>query len=93
MPIKSGSSNPAELIRKAITGIDQQIRELTTQRAQLAKMVPGAGGASAARRGKPQAGAGNKRKRTVSEATKRKLRAAAKARWATIRAEKKAKGE
>jgi hypothetical protein len=89
MPRKSGSNNPAELIKRAIAGIDSQIKELTQQREQLAKMIPGVAGASAPRRGRPRASAAAaKPKRQFSEATKKKLRAAAKARWAKARAEK-----
>jgi len=91
MPRKSGSGNPAELIKMAISGIDHQIKELTAQREQLAKMVPGVAAASIRRRGRPLgalATVNNKPKRVVSEATKRKLKAAAKARWAKHRAEK-----
>jgi cell division septum initiation protein DivIVA len=91
MPRKSGSNNPAELIKMAIDSIDSQIKELTQQREQLAKMVPGAATAAAPRRGRPPAVAAPpsaKPKRQFSEATRKKLRAAAKARWARIRAER-----
>ncbi|MGH9938523.1 MAG: hypothetical protein ACREAM_19970 [Blastocatellia bacterium] len=91
MPRKSGSGNPAELIKMAIDGIDRQIKDLTAQREQLAKMVPGVAAASVRRRGRPTgalATVNNKPKRVVSESTKRKLKAAAKARWAKHRAEK-----
>ena len=95
MPIKAGSANPSDLIKQVITEIDSQIKELADQRAQLAKMVSGAVAAAPAakarRRGRPPAAvaapAGKKRK--VSPETKRKLRAAAKARWARHRAEQK----
>ena len=88
MPRKSGSGNPAELIKLAIAGLDHQIKDLTMQREQLAKMVPGVAAASARRRGRPTGASvtvSGKPKRVVSEATKRKLRAAAKARWARER--------
>jgi hypothetical protein len=88
MPKKSGSSNPAELIKMAIASIDAEIKELTGKRAQLSKMVTGAAASPAARRGRPvKAAAKAKPKRVVSEATRRKLRAAAKARWAKLREE------
>lgn len=89
MPRKSGSSNPQEHIRMAIASIDRQIKDLTAQREQLAKIVPGIASASARRRGRPvgAAATGDKPKRVVSEATKKKLRAAAKARWAKERGE------
>jgi hypothetical protein len=94
MPKKSGSGDPSELIRMAISRIDDQIGELTAQRAQLEKMVSGGVDVPAARRrGRPplavKAVTGRK-KRKVSPATKAKLKAAAKARWARYRADKKA---
>ena len=96
---QSGSEDPAELIRMAITRIDDQISKLNSQRTQLLGMVSGApASASAPRRGRPPAAAAKaassakpaKKKRKVSAATKAKLKAAAKARWARFRAEKKA---
>jgi hypothetical protein len=90
MPRKSGSGNPAELIKMAIAGLDDQIKELTDKREQLAKMIPGVAAVGVRRRGRPAgvtAASGNKPKRVVSEATKKKLRAAAKARWARERGE------
>jgi hypothetical protein len=89
MPRKSASDNPAELIKQAIAGIDAQIKEWTAKREQLARMVPGVAATSAVRRGRPAGTAAKavKPKRVVSEATKRKLRAAAKARWAKRREE------
>lgn len=95
MPIKSGSGDPADLIRMAIARIDDQIGELTAQRAQLVSMVSGgAAGAVVRRRGRPPAAkaaaAPARKKRKVSAATKAKLKAAAKARWARYRAERKA---
>jgi len=91
MPRKSGNGNPAELIKLAIAGLDTQIKDLTAQREQLAKMVPGVAAASVRRRGRPLgalATVSHKPKRVVSDATKRKLKAAAKARWARHRGEK-----
>jgi len=91
MPKKSGSGNPAEHIKLAIASIDLQIKDLTSQREQLAKIIPGIAAASARRRGRPAtalaAVKSSKPKRVVSEATKRKLKAAAKARWARYRGE------
>jgi hypothetical protein len=91
MPRKSGSGNPAEHIKAAIASIDSQIKELEAQREQLAKIVPGIAAASARRRGRPASALvavrTSKPKRVVSEATKRKLKAAAKARWARYRGE------
>jgi len=91
MPTKSESNNPADLIKLAIAGLDAQIKEWTGKREQLAKIVSVAA-PSAARRGRPTGVAAKtakaaKPKRVVSEATKRKLRAAAKSRWAKIREE------
>jgi hypothetical protein len=91
MPRKTTSGNPAEHIKLAIASIDVQIKELTAQREQLAKVIPGVAAASAARRrGRPSsalASVSAKPKRVVSDATKRKLKAAAKARWARYRGE------
>jgi len=91
MPRKSGSGNPAEHIKLAIASIDHQIKELEAQREQLAKIVPGISVASARRRGRPASALAavrsSKPKRVVSDATKRKLKAAAKARWARYRGE------
>ncbi len=89
MPRKSGSGNPAEHIKMAIAVIDSRIKELTDQRKQLAKLIPDVAVAGARRRGRPAgaAAAPGKAKRVVSEATRRKLRAAAKARWARERGE------
>jgi hypothetical protein len=91
MPRKSGSGNPAEHIKMAIATIDNQIKDLTAQREQLAKIIPGIAAASARRRGRPAAALAtvrtSKPKRVVSDATKRKLKAAAKARWARYRGE------
>ena len=91
MPRKSTSGNPAEHIKLAIASIDVQIKELTAQREQLAKVIPGVAAASVRRRGRPASALAavrsSKPKRVVSEATKRKLKAAAKARWARYRGE------
>ncbi|MBO0857823.1 MAG: hypothetical protein J2P21_05090 [Chloracidobacterium sp.] len=92
MARKSGSGNPAEHIKLAIASIDHQIKELEAQREQLAKIVPGvSAAASARRRGRPASALAavrsSKPKRVVSDATKRKLKAAAKARWARYRGE------
>lgn len=92
MAKKAKGGDPSELIQMAITRIDEQIEELNQQRAQLVGMISGDFAPAAGRRrgrppGKPaQTGA---KKRKVSAATKAKLRAAAKARWARYRAEKK----
>ena len=91
MPRKSGNGNPAEHIKRAIASIDHQIKELEAQREQLAKIVPEIAAASARRRGRPASALAavrsSKPKRVVSEATRKKLKAAAKARWARHRGE------
>ncbi|MGH9846757.1 MAG: hypothetical protein ACREEM_49285, partial [Blastocatellia bacterium] len=57
MATKAGSGNAADLIKQVITEIDAQISELTTQRAQLAKMVSGNAAPAVRRRGRPPAAA------------------------------------
>lgn len=93
------SSDPAELIKQAMAGLDAQIREWTTKRDQLARLLPAGGGSATfavRRRGRPP-GSKNKAaasarenakpKRKVSAATRRKLKEAARARWAKIKGE------
>jgi hypothetical protein len=90
MPKKSENGSPSDLIKMAIDGIDVQIKEWTDKREQLAKLITGVAISGVRRRGRPAGSGGsasNKPKRVVSEATKRKLRAAAKARWARERGE------
>ena len=91
MPRRAKGVNPAEHIKLAIESIDNQIKELEAQREQLVKIVPGVNSSSARRRGRPASALASVRtskpKRVVSEATKRKLKAAAKARWARYRGE------
>lgn len=98
----TNSGDPAELIKQAIAGLDAQIQEWTSKRDQLARLLP-EGSASAAftgrRRGRPpgsknkaaaagkSAKANAKPKRKVSAATRRKLKEAARARWARIKGE------
>ena len=93
MPKKSESGSPVDLIKMAIVGLDVQIKEWTDKREQLAKLIDGAAAVGVRRRGRPAGAAlaavSHKPKRVVSEATKRKLRAAAKARWARERGESK----
>lgn len=95
----SSSSDPADLIKQAIAGLDAQIRDWTTKRDQLAKLLPSGGGAAFAvrRRGRPPGSknkaaatatsTSSKPKRKVSAATRKKLKAAAQARWAKIKEE------
>jgi hypothetical protein len=97
MPRPKGGSSRSELVRLAIAGIDAQIQELMDKRKEFAKMAPGAGGSatasapSGAIRAAAVTGsktAPSKKKRTVSAATRKKLKEAAKARWARVRAER-----
>jgi len=93
MPRGRPASAQTELVKLALEGLDAKIQALQEQRAKLAKMTSGGGGggkAPAARKSASvKASAAPPAKRKVSAATKRKLKAAAKARWARIRAEKK----
>ena len=92
MPRPKGSGNRSELVQLAIVGIDTQIQQLQAQIAELTekrKQLSKGGGAVAAVKG-TSATEGAK-KRVVSAATKRKLKEAAKARWAKVRAEKEGK--
>ncbi|MDX2030018.1 MAG: hypothetical protein SF339_05060 [Blastocatellia bacterium] len=101
MPKNKSVGKSADLLKQAIESIDAEIKALTEQRDQLAKLVTGVAAAPAARRrGRPAAAAataapkkakgGAKKKRSVSPATKKKLKEAAKARWARYREEKAA---
>lgn len=97
MPRRASSSDPADLIKQAIAGLDAQIRDWTTKRDQLAKLMPEGGGATytSKRRGRPpgsknkaaESDANSQPKRKVSAATRKKLKAAAQARWAKIKEE------
>jgi hypothetical protein len=97
MPRPKGGSSRSELVRLAIAGIDAQIQDLMDKRKQFAKLAPGAAGAApsvpAAVGVSRVAVTGSKaspakKKRVVSAATRRKLKEAAKARWARVRAER-----
>ena len=94
----ASSGDPSDLIKQAIAGLDAQIRDWTTKRDQLARLLPDGGGAATyatKRRGRPpgsknkaaEAVANGKPKRKVSAATRKKLKAAAQARWAKIKEE------
>jgi hypothetical protein len=96
MPRPKGNTNQSELIKLAIAGIDAQIRELTEKRIELSGMASGATVAVAmprVRKGKLAAVAVAEpaKKRKVSAATRKKLKEAAKARWAKARSEKSGK--
>jgi hypothetical protein len=98
MPRGRPASAQTELVRLALEGIDAQIRVLQEKRAQFAKMAGsscgcgcGRGTAPAARAAASvKANAAPPAKRKVSAATRRKLKEAAKRRWANQRTEKKA---
>lgn len=89
-----GSGNRSELVQLALVGIDTQIQQLQSQIAELAekrKQLVKGGAAPAGVKAVSAAAAPVARKRVVSAATKRKLKEAAKARWARARAEKEGK--
>jgi hypothetical protein len=96
MPRTKNSSSRSELIKLAIAGIDAQIQELTEKRAQLIREAPAGGGAISISAGPGRRRAtvtasssvSAKKKRVVSPATRKKLKEAAKARWARIRSER-----
>jgi hypothetical protein len=96
MPRPKSSSSRSELIRLAIAGLDAQIQELQDKRRELTRMAPGLASATssmAAPARKRAAVTSNtsapaKKKRKVSAATRKKLKEAAKARWARIRTER-----
>lgn len=94
MPRPKGSGNRSDLVQLAIVGIDTQIQQLQSQIAELVEkrkqLVKGGGGVNTQKTSGVAAAAGGK-KRVVSAATKRKLKEAAKARWARARAEKEGK--
>lgn len=100
MPRPKGSGNRSELIQLALAGIDAQIQQLQSQidaltdkRKQISKTGAGAATASASVTTKGRkaaataANAAPKKKRVVSAATRKKLKEAAKARWARERGE------
>ena len=98
MPRPKGSGNRSELVQFALAGIDVQIQQLQAQidsladkRKQLAKGSNVASATVAAKGAKAAAGVASKKKRVVSALTKKRLREAAKARWAKVRAEKEGK--
>jgi Arc/MetJ-type ribon-helix-helix transcriptional regulator len=96
MPRPKSSSSRSELIRLAIAGLDAQIQELQDKRKELTRMSPGLSGvassiaAPARKRAAVTASTSSpaKKKRKVSAATRKKLKDAAKARWARIRSER-----
>jgi hypothetical protein len=72
-------------IQGVITEINGQIAQLEEKKSALLRLF---GAGTAARRGRPPAGAAPAMKRKVSAATRRKLKEAKKAYWARVRAEK-----
>jgi len=80
-----------ELVELALAGLDAQIRELNEKKTELlqlleggaaAKRAPKAAGAPRKAREKEKEAETGKKKRVFSAATRKKLREAAKARWA-----------
>jgi hypothetical protein len=94
MPRPKGSGNRSELVQLALVGIDSQIQQLQAQIAELnekRKQLAKGGVTAAAEKVTGVAAATGGKKRVVSAATKKKLKEAAKARWAKARAEKEGK--
>lgn len=99
MPRPKGSGNRSELVQLALAGIDAQIQQLQSQidalvdkRKQLSKTGGGqVASAAVVSKGRKAAtvvaGESSKKKRVVSPATRKKLKEAAKARWAKARTE------
>jgi hypothetical protein len=96
MPRPKVGSSRSDLIRLAIAGIDAKIESLNEQKRELAREIPGAvysapaAGRPARKRAAMTGATASpaKKKRKVSQATRKKLKEAAKARWARIRAER-----
>ena len=86
MAKSSGDTNKNELVELALAGIEAQIKDLTEKKEELKKLLgqraavakKRAGGCEAATKDTASA----KRKRVFTPATRKKLREAAKARWA-----------
>jgi hypothetical protein len=99
MPRPRGGSGRSELVRLAIVGIDAQIQDLMDKREQLAKLASGAvtvapevhtnGGVTRVAVTRSEVVPAKKKKRVVSAETRKKLKKAAKARWAKARAERR----
>lgn len=91
MPRPKGSGNRSELVQLALAGIDAQIQQLEAQIQELTdkkKQLAKGNSPVASKAVKVSANAPAKKKRTVSAATRKKLKEAAKARWARERGEK-----
>ncbi len=76
---KTKKDNPAELLRLAITGLDEQIAELQGIQTQLAAMIGRPSPSPAGEAAAPQ------KRRKLSAEAREKISAAAKARWARDR--------
>ncbi len=100
MPRPKGSANKnrSELVQLALAGLDVQIQQLQSQiealmdkRKQISKSSIGgdevSSTASVASKGRKAAADPAKKKRPVSASTRKKLKEAAKARWARARGE------
>ncbi len=83
---KTKGNDLAELLRQVLSAVDAQIADLQGQRAQLTAMLDRKPAGNPAELEAPRT------RRKMSAATKAKIRAAAKARWARERAAK-AKGQ
>src|SRR6266542_3300257 len=73
--LKTKRDDPAELLRLAITGLDEQIAELQETRAQLAALIDQRSAGLAAETASPR------KRRKLSAEARAKISAAAKARW------------
>jgi hypothetical protein len=76
---KTKRDDPAELLRLAITGLDERIAELQAIHTQLAAMIGRPSGDIAVEAAAPQ------KRRKLSAEAREKISAAAKARWAGVR--------
>jgi hypothetical protein len=72
---KTKRDDPAELLRLAITGLDEQIAEMRETRAQLAALIDQRSAGLAAETAAPR------KRRKLSAEARAKISAAAKARW------------
>src|SRR5262245_3017216 len=81
---KTKKDDPAELLRLAITGLDEQIAELQEMQTPLAARIGRPAASLAVKAAAPQ------KRRELSAEAKAKISAAAKARWAR---ERKAKAK
>ena len=80
---KTKRDDPAELLRLAITGLDEQIAEMQETRAQLAALIDQRSAGLAAETAPPR------KRRKLSAEARAKISSAAKARWAREKSESK----